>query len=122
MKVLALALAVFAGCVPTNHWVASTAVTKYGEPSPADCMDACTTTGVPNFKACASRCGASFGEGGCRPMDRGPMQICRVGDEHASTGWFLVGLVSVTAFAITAALVTENPFGIHTVSPSTGLR
>jgi len=117
-----LASAVLASCVPTNHWVASTAVTKYGEPSPADCMDDCLTAGVPNVRACASRCGAMVDDGGCRAMDRGPMQICRTGDEHASTPWLLVGLGAVTAFVITAVMVSENPFGIHTVSPSTGLR
>jgi hypothetical protein len=85
-------------------------------------MDACVTTGVPNFQACASRCGASFGEGGCRPMDRGPMQICRVGDEHASTPWMLAGVVAFGGFILAAILVSDNPFGIHTVSPSTGVR
>jgi hypothetical protein len=120
MKAIALALLV--GCVPTNHWVASTTAPAFDAQSDADCMDACLIAGVPNVRACAQKCNATVADGGCTAPDRGADKLCRTGDEHASTGWFLVGLVAVTAFVVTAAVVTENPFGIHTVSPSTGLR
>lgn len=108
-----------AGCVPSNHWVAST-TPQAGQPSPADCMDTCLATGVPAVAACAHRCGATLDPGGCAARDARPGQICRTGDEHVSTPWLLVGLAAVAAFVVTAVIVTDNPFGLHTVHTSTG--